>query len=155
LTSSTWRKRPVEIQAIQWTGYNIEAVAAFMGVQYTGRFSMRRDSATGEFGRRLLVPTLEGEVLASPGDWIIRGVQGEYYPCKPDIFAATYESTEGRSVTDQPSQAEAIEPKLASLLDSMLPGVGQFDGRGIVDQTVRVMVDAGWTPPVPVPTRPV
>jgi len=40
------------------------------------------------------IPTLEGVMHASPGDWIIRGIQGELYPCKPDIFAATYEPAE-------------------------------------------------------------
>ncbi|MDF1685319.1 MAG: hypothetical protein P1U50_00905 [Parvibaculaceae bacterium] len=40
----------------------------------------------------VVIPTLEGEMLASPGDWIIQGVSGEYYPCKPEIFAATYEA---------------------------------------------------------------
>jgi hypothetical protein len=39
----------------------------------------------------IYIPTLEGVVVASPGDWIIRGVKGEFYPCKPDIFEATYE----------------------------------------------------------------
>jgi hypothetical protein len=47
---------------------------------------IRRD---GDF---LYIGTLEGEMLAAPGDWIIRGVKGEIYPCKPDIFAATYET---------------------------------------------------------------
>lgn len=45
------------------------------------------DPATGF----LLIATLEGVMQAKPGDWIIRGVQGEFYPCKPDIFEATYE----------------------------------------------------------------
>ncbi|MEE7714225.1 hypothetical protein V3J85_23230 [Bacillus sp. 5001] len=40
------------------------------------------------------IPTLEGVMTADEGDWIIRGVQGEFYPCKPDIFAATYEPTQ-------------------------------------------------------------
>lgn len=40
------------------------------------------------------IPTLEGTMMASPGDWIICGVQGELYPCKPDIFAATYEEVD-------------------------------------------------------------
>lgn len=51
-----------------------------------------------EHGQRVLVrngvldiPTLEGTMTAQPGDWIIRGVQGEFYPCKPDIFTATYD----------------------------------------------------------------
>ena len=45
----------------------------------------------------LHIPTLEGAMTASPGDWIIRGVQGEFYPCKPDIFAETYEPVEVKS----------------------------------------------------------
>lgn len=48
------------------------------------------DPATGD----LMIRTLEGDMHATPGDWIIRGVQGEFYPCKPDIFAATYEAVE-------------------------------------------------------------
>ena len=42
-------------------------------------------------GSTLVIPTLEGDMTASPGDWIIKGIEGELYPCKPDIFAATYE----------------------------------------------------------------
>ena len=48
------------------------------------------DPATGD----LMIRTLEGDMRAIPGDWIIRGVQGEFYPCKPDIFEATYEEAE-------------------------------------------------------------
>ncbi len=44
------------------------------------------------FGPCILIDTLEGQMRADPGDWIIRGVKGEFYPCKPDIFAATYEA---------------------------------------------------------------
>jgi hypothetical protein len=46
----------------------------------------------GRRGEDLLIPTLEGDMLAVPGDWIIRGIKGEFYPCKPDIFEATYEA---------------------------------------------------------------
>ena len=42
----------------------------------------------------VIIPTLEGDMKASPGDWIITGVQGEKYPCKPDIFESTYELVE-------------------------------------------------------------
>lgn len=80
LDGRRFRKRPVEIDAVPWTGLNLAEVEAFVG-------------------RRLLVDetqclaieTLEGILAASVGDWVIRGVKGEYYPCKPDIFAATYE----------------------------------------------------------------
>jgi hypothetical protein len=76
---STFRKKPVEIEAIQLTPLNIEEIEQFVG---------------GDAGREpggLVIATLEGAMHASIGDWIIRGVQGEFYPCKPDIFAATYE----------------------------------------------------------------
>ena len=43
----------------------------------------------------LLIGTLEGTMAAAPGDWVIKGVAGEFYPCKPDIFEATYEPVEG------------------------------------------------------------
>lgn len=55
-----------------------------------------------EFGVNFItILTLEGEMNASPGDWIIRGVQGEFYPCKPDIFEQTYEPVETPSLTPE------------------------------------------------------
>lgn len=75
-----FRKKPVVIDAIQWTGDNIEEIGEFLtGVHW----------ATA--GRNPVIPTREGDMTASPNDWIIKGVAGEFYPCKPDIFAATYE----------------------------------------------------------------
>lgn len=75
-----YRKKPVVIQAIQWDGKNDMEVMDFMG----------RKSLIKERGK-LVIPTLEGEIQASKDDWIIRGVENEYYPCKPDIFEKTYE----------------------------------------------------------------
>lgn len=75
------------VEAIQYQPHdNCAAVAAFMGQEYG-------DSDCDEAGphEAWLIPTLEGVMEASPGDWIIRGVADEFYPCKPDIFAATYE----------------------------------------------------------------
>lgn len=76
-----FRKKPVVIEAIQFTGYNLDQVMRFMGDPPTHRPSKYV----------FVINTLEGEMAAIAGDWIIRGVQGEYYPCKPDIFDATYE----------------------------------------------------------------
>lgn len=75
-----FRKKPVVIEAMQWTGENVDDVLAFMapGGWVGGR---------GE----IEVETIEGIMTAKTGDWIIKGVKGEFYPCKPDIFAATYE----------------------------------------------------------------
>lgn len=60
----------------------------------TPRIPQRRMVAPGDIrrcGDSIYIGTLEGEMCASPGDWIIRGVKGEIYPCKPDIFTSTYE----------------------------------------------------------------
>lgn len=92
-----YRKRPVEVDAIQWTGENIVDVMGFMHPQqpvHVNNLShMRFTNADDLVG----IETLEGLMVANKGDWIIRGVQGEFYPCKPDIFAATYEPAEERS----------------------------------------------------------
>lgn len=79
-----FRKKPVVIEAIRWTGDLAGAGEVFDFAQETG-------GVVGFQGANLQIFTLEGPMLASPGDWIIRGVKGELYPCKPDIFAATYE----------------------------------------------------------------
>ena len=87
-TPTKYRKKPVVIEAIRYLpgrGGNCEAVAAFMG-EGIEHVDEDCDPST-----EWIIPTLEGEMIASPGDWIIRGVQGEFYPCKPDIFEATYE----------------------------------------------------------------
>jgi hypothetical protein len=78
-----YRKKPVVIQAIQWTGDNLEEV---LSLGTTREVTMVND--------QLSIATLEGDHLAIKGDFIIKGVQGELYPCKPDIFEATYEKVE-------------------------------------------------------------
>lgn len=74
-----FRKKPVVIEAIQLTPFNLEAIEEFVG----------GDLANTSGG--VVIATLEGAMHASVGDWIIRGVQGEFYPCKPDVFEQTYE----------------------------------------------------------------
>ena len=84
-----FRKKPVVIEAIQFTGHNYAAVCAFAG-QGILPWEFRPKDEAGT----VVIHTLEGEMEAQPGDWIIRGVKGEFYPCKPDIFAQTYEPVE-------------------------------------------------------------
>ncbi len=96
---SKYRKKPVVIEAVQLTWPAWSDVCEFIGpfpqgmrgvyARHDGSVS---DVATDHIG--LLIPTLEGTMLAVQDDWIIRGIQGELYPCKPDIFAATYEAVE-------------------------------------------------------------
>lgn len=81
-----FRKKPVVIDAIQYTGRNLRDVLEFVPDV------VRADN--GFVDDFLYIKTLEGEMRAMPGDWIIKGVKGEFYPCKPDIFAATYEPAE-------------------------------------------------------------
>ena len=83
-----YRKKPVVIEAILWTGSNKAAVTHFM-VGDSGGFVTFGESFLGE-NNYIEIPTLEGTLRANAGDWIIKGLRGEFYPCKPDIFEATY-----------------------------------------------------------------
>lgn len=87
-----FRKKPVVIEAMQFKG----AFDAVLDVDYATALddwlvANQGDRVCRYVGDTIIIPTLEGDHTASPGDWIIRGVKGELYPCKPDIFAATYE----------------------------------------------------------------
>lgn len=86
-----FRKKPVVVEAMQFTGTgeSCTGVTRFLGGPLsTGH---RWKATTNEGG---YIATLEGEMEFVPGDWIIRGVKGEFYPCKPDIFDATYEAVD-------------------------------------------------------------
>ena len=78
-----FRKKPVVIEAIQWTAENREEIAEFLG-----------DARRKVPGNPLQIYTLEGIMNVSVGDYIIKGIKGEFYPCKPDIFELTYEEEE-------------------------------------------------------------
>jgi len=79
-----YRKKPVVIDAVQFIGCNLKEMEDFIGVDYTVDFTKGKTAV-------LIIPTLEGDHEAHDGDFIIRGIAGEYYPCKPDIFNKTYE----------------------------------------------------------------
>jgi len=82
-----YRKKPVVIEAVQWTATK-ESWDAIMAM---GNIPWK----PGEMGSNTFtIETLEGDHLVRPGDYVIRGVQGEFYPRKPDIFEATYEKIE-------------------------------------------------------------
>lgn len=76
-----YRKKPVVIEAIQWDG-NLDTLKEFPAKDIENVY-LREGN--------LYIQTLEGEMRADIGDYIIRGIKGEYYPCKPDIFEQTYE----------------------------------------------------------------
>ena len=82
-----FRKKPVVIEAVQFTRNNITEVEAFTEyAAHTFQIERKIDGIA-----TCVIPTLEGQHIATEGDWIIKGVNGEYYPCKPDIFEKTYE----------------------------------------------------------------
>ena len=110
-----FRKKPVVIDAVQWDGTEAclrKTVLPFFGdldklpndgVNVNNGIGFTPPDGT------LYIPTLEGNMAASPGDWIIKGIKGEFYPCKPDIFEATYEPvypvySEGIPPAGQPVQ---------------------------------------------------
>ncbi len=76
-----FRKKPVVIEAIKYTGDNKQEIMDFAGTTVS----------TNTCYDHLTIFTLEGDHKANVGDWIIKGVKGEFYPCKPDIFEQTYE----------------------------------------------------------------
>jgi hypothetical protein len=87
-----YRKKPVVIEAVQWTGSNVDEVLGIFLGSIEARRSDFRSHGRGDLpGGIIHIDTLEGTMNAIPGDWIIKGVKGEFYPCKPDIFEATYE----------------------------------------------------------------
>ena len=102
-----FRKKPVMIEAVRF-----ERLTLLEGDVYNIQFDMSEslpkwvrnaiidDILCPNFkdGKTLVVTTLEGEHIVSPGDWIIRGVKGELYPCKPDIFTLTYDPVDEQDV---------------------------------------------------------
>lgn len=89
-----YRKKPVEIEAVQWTGKNDTEVEDFIGdylAGYGDNLVCYKPKLNQYLSKLMYIRTLEGAMIASVGDYIIKGVQGEFYPCKPDIFEQTYE----------------------------------------------------------------
>lgn len=90
MTAQKFRKKPVEISAMQFTDLDSYLdIVDWMKAEGDTHALADEVRFTTPI---MLIQTLEGTMAANPGDWIIRGVHGEFYPCKPDIFAATYEA---------------------------------------------------------------
>jgi hypothetical protein len=91
-----FRKKPVIIEAVQWNNLNRDEINSFVGkdlkLELESETAYLAGVACPAFS--LTIPTLEGDMKALPGDWIIKGIKGEFYPCKPDIFQQSYEKIE-------------------------------------------------------------
>lgn len=122
-TPERWRKKPVEIEARRFSGamelIDAEGLALWCG----GTF--KHDTGAGQeyktYYWSIEIPTLEGTMRATPGDYIIRGVQGEFYPCRGDIFEQTYERAALVAAQGAAPQAESA-PK-SSYISPSLPGM--------------------------------
>ena len=113
-----YKKKPVVIEAVQWTGENRAEMCEFI------------DPEVFEIIPRvgLVIHTLEGDHHASPGDYIIKGVNGEFYPCKPDIFIKTYES----STLTPPNEWVSVEERLPK------------EKQRVIVRCERVGTSVGW-----------
>lgn len=97
-----YRKKPVVIEAVQWTGNNEEEIKNFAGIYAKFKYLLCNGNGymlttkkpSEEHTVSLEISTLEGNMTAKEGDYIIKGVNGEFYPCKPDVFNKTYEKME-------------------------------------------------------------
>lgn len=74
-----YRTKPCEIEAVRWNGNNLNEIISFVGKENL------------IIQTNLKIKTLEGDMTASIGDYIIKGLHGEFYPCKPDVFEKKYE----------------------------------------------------------------
>jgi hypothetical protein len=90
-----FRKKPVVIEAIRWiAGINFDDCMRFMNDNGGHKLAYEDAEEGANKTGNLYIKTLEGVMTASSGDWIIKGVSGEFYPCKPDIFEKTYEAVD-------------------------------------------------------------
>lgn len=89
-----YKKKPVEVDAVQYTGNNGSEIRNFVGELLTESkppASMELDKDIPNEAYQILIPTLEGTMICNRLDYVIKGVKGEFYPCKPDIFNITYD----------------------------------------------------------------
>ena len=91
MSINKYKKKPIIIEAVQWTGINLEEIESFVGDSLDYNYKTHWDSSDLS-NIEVKIKTLEGDHIVSIGDYIIKGVNGEFYPCKPDIFKKTYES---------------------------------------------------------------
>lgn len=87
-----YRKKPVEIEAVQWNGLNPTEIKKFAGDNATIEYyDAAYEAGAGPVVATITIHTLEGDMKANKGDYIIKDVKGEFYPCREDIFLQTYD----------------------------------------------------------------
>lgn len=120
-----YTKKPFTIQAIEWTGKNQTECKLFCS---NVRFRN---------GGQMLIQTLEGDMFCNEGDYIIKGVKGEFYPCKPDIFQLTYEQSiaPNREIEypDEDDCESIIEGILENMTDTMPDDITEAISKALKD----------------------
>lgn len=101
-----FRKKPIQVEAMRFphplqVPMMLEFDEWISGIPHGTECKYRGD--------KLIIPTLEGDMVANTGDWIIRGVENELYPCKPDIFQKTYESVDAQKPHNDKIQEDGID----------------------------------------------
>lgn len=169
-----FRKKPVTVEAMQFDG---TVDCAYEIVDWSGKnINLSRPAPTLEDANSsciLSIPTLEGTMTASKGDWVIRGVKGELYPCKPDVFEATYDAVADNEVSIPTKRGvlaievgdddwEPTEAEMKELVDLFkqadLDPLGSFialrrgirlkeiDGSPLLDKIVVSVGSPDWSP---------
>lgn len=122
-------KKPIVIEAVQWNGENTQELIRFLGGKNTEKSSTKFIQITGNnfeyylggYKENLIIKTLEGNMQASVGDYIIKGIKGEYYPFKPDIFEQSYDKWE--------------EPVFKDVCNTIFQTSGTYDSGSFVNPT--------------------
>lgn len=132
--SMKYKKKPITIEAIRWNGLNLEEIKKFVGNSLIYEiFDEAWKLGKGRPMVEMKIKTLEGIMTVSEGDYIIKGVQGEFYPCKPDIFEETYEQVENEPQTNYDkitASAESLAEHLVESINMDLGGLRHRAGDG-------------------------
>ena len=107
-----YRKKPVEVEAIQLTQDNMVEVLTFCN---------HKDIIASSEGSNISIKTLEGTMIGNVGDYIIKGVAGEFYPCKPDIFEATYEPAKNEMLITPDEMLATAAPTWVDMRMTLIP----------------------------------
>ena len=141
-------KKPIEIEAIQWTGFNLEEIKSFVGNTLNYEiFDGAWQAGMAPPRVEMKIKTLEGEMQVSVGDYIIKGVKGEFYPCKPDIFEMTYEAKNENVAAENETETLKKEiERLNIILDKYAGRYGKVtrEKYEVTNKVVNIVADLIW-----------
>lgn len=135
-----FRKKPVVIEAHAYTGP--EVIDTLLHWINTNGGEAHRNVRRSDLAVVIVIETLEGDMAATQGDWIIRGTHGEFYPCKPEIFDASYEPADGPGQTETPAH---LEPTITDRGFKWMPAIdGTHHGRVVVYESSNASSPHVW-----------